>query len=259
MLNRLFKKSVLKGFLKYPRQIPEALKKFECDKKIYNKMNSNKNFRINKSYLYPMLFDYNQSAGDIGQYFYQDLWAAKKIFMNNPKCHYDIGSRVDGFILALLSFRDVTLIDIRPFKENIPGLNFIQADATNLNSIKDDSLESLSALCSLEHFGLGRYGDKIDPDSCFKAFKAIQRVMSPGGKFYLSVPVAKHDRLEFNAHRVFSPSTIIAEFSQMTLKEFKIQKVSGKTIYNPLENYKCNNKDNDLDFGFFEFEKPTQT
>ena len=57
----------------------------------------------------------------------------------------------------------------------------MQGDAKRLENIKDNSVESLSSLCALEHFGLGRYGDEIDPEGCFKALREMQRILRPGG------------------------------------------------------------------------------
>ena len=189
-------------------------------------------------------------------YLVQDLWAAQKIYqLPREHTHYDIGSRVDGFITHLLSFRDnVTLIDIRPLPYFIDGgLSFIQADATNLNTIEDSSVYSLSALCSLEHFGLGRYGDPIDSQACFKAFNAIQRVVVPGGRAYISVPIGR-ERIEFNAHRIFYPTTIIKCFGDMKLVEFSVA-TSDKKI--PLiKNADINSYDKEEHlFGLFEFVK----
>ena len=61
------------------------------------------------------------------------------------------------------------------------------------------SIDSMSALCSIEHFGLGRYGDPIDPDSCFKCFDSIQKKLRKGGQLYISLPIGR-ERVEFNAH-----------------------------------------------------------
>ncbi|MDR0911692.1 MAG: DUF268 domain-containing protein [Methanobrevibacter sp.] len=192
----------------------------------------NKNFHINNSYLHLCLSDFNDNAGVTSAYFWQDLWAAKHIFEDNPKVHFDIGSRLDGFIAHLLSFRkNITLIDIRPLPVKIPNLEFIEADATNLDGIEDESIESLSALCSLEHFGLGRYGDPVDPDACFKAFNAIQKKMIVGGKVYISVPIG-YEHLEFNAHRVFYPETLINCFDEMKLIEFSCIPNDDKIEYN---------------------------
>ena len=186
----------------------------------YSKINNSGFFQYDPFKEYIIISDRFKKAGTIRSYFWQDLWAAQKIFQKAPRRHFDIGSRVDGFISHLLSFGQlVTQIDIRPLDCQIPGFDFVQADATDLNGIDDESISSLSALCSLEHFGLGRYGDSIDPDACFKCFKAIQRVIKKHGDVYISVPIGK-EHLEFNAHRVFRADTIVKSFDKMELKEF---------------------------------------
>ncbi len=115
----------------------------------------------------------------------------------------------------------VCLIDVRPLDIDCPGLEFICADATKLDSIQSNSVYSLSALCSLEHFGLGRYNDPVDPDGCFKAFKEIQRIMAPKGRIYISVPVGQ-DRLLFNEERIFKAGTVIDSFPLMSLVEYSV-------------------------------------
>ena len=226
-------------------------KDFKNDMFKYNSLYKGDNFGIDKKYMYSCLDDQNDSAGSyLGSYFWQDLWAAQHIFEDNPKIHYDIGSRIDGFIAHLASFRkNITLIDIRPLSIDIPNVDFIQADATNLDNIPDESIESLSSLCALEHFGLGRYGDPVDPYACFKAFSAIQRKTKKRGKIYISVPVGK-EHLEFNAHRVFYPETIINSFNECKLLEFSyINPNFGQIEYNvDIHKY-----DNDLEYGGYNF------
>lgn len=211
------------------RYLGDGVADFICsDLEVYQALNTRESFQyieLNKYFIY---HDKYADAGALGQYFFQDLWAAKWINCNNPVQHFDIGSRIDGFIAHLLAFRDnITLIDIREQPGEIPGVNFIQADATNLDTLDDNSIESLSALCSLEHFGLGRYGDPIDPEACFKAFRAIQRKMRPGGYVYISVPVGM-EHLEFNAHRIFYAKTVVESFDEMQLIEYSA--TDGKTI-----------------------------
>lgn len=179
-----------------------------------------KHFPLLAENLYPILTDFHGEAGTIGGvYFHQDLWAAKKIFAARPSQHIDIGSRFDGFIAHLLIFMPVKVIDIRPLSSDLPGLTFIQDDATLLANFESDSVESLSSLHAIEHFGLGRYGDEIDPDGCFKAMSSLARVLKPGGRLYFSVPIGR-ERVEFNAHRVFAPETILQAFSQLQLMSF---------------------------------------
>lgn len=221
----------------------------------YTRNNHRDSFAYEKKWEYMVSIDRFKNAGTVHSYFWQDLWAAKRIYKKQPSIHYDIGSRLDGFISHLLSYGcTVRMIDIRPLPVVIPGLEFVKANATELDNIQDNSIESLSALCSLEHFGLGRYGDPIDPEACFKAFCAIQKKLAVGGSFYMAVPIGM-EHLEFNAHRVFSPKTIINEFSNLELVEFS-------TCYNdeyeenvPIDKYDAWDKHGGDRFGLFYFVK----
>jgi hypothetical protein len=41
---------------------------------------------------------------------------------------------------------------------------------------KNNSIECISSLCVLEHIGLGRYGDKLDPFGTEKAIEEIKTI-----------------------------------------------------------------------------------
>lgn len=193
---------------------------FRNDAKRYGELNTRNNFEIQKNYIWPVIQEKYTTAGSLGNYFWQDLWAAKMIIKSGIKEHFDIGSRLDGFIAHLLAAGiDVTMIDVRQFPAEVEKLHTIVDDATSLHQISDESIESMSALCSLEHFGLGRYGDPVDPEACFKCFYNIQRKLKKGGKLYLSVPVGR-ERVEFNAHRVFYADTVIKSFPLLGLEQF---------------------------------------
>jgi hypothetical protein len=71
--------------------------------------------------------------------------------------------------------------------------------------------DSLSCLHALEHFGLGRYGDPIDYDGHLKGFLNIYKMLKKSGIFYFSVPIGCQ-RIEFNAHRVFSIEYLLDMF-----------------------------------------------
>jgi len=138
-----------------------------------------------------------------GHYFNQDLLVAKKIFYKKPERHIDIGSRTDGFVAHLAVFREVEVFDIRDQNSNVKNIIFTKADLMNLPDNMVECCDSISALHSIEHFGLGRYGDPIDYNGYIKALENIYKMLKRGGKFYFSVPIGKQ-RIEFNAHRVFS-------------------------------------------------------
>ena len=228
---------------------------FKKDKEKYQRLNNRETFQIDEKILRPIIKDKFEDAGTVNNYFWQDLWAASLISHAKPKEHYDIGSRLDGFIAHVLAQDiSVNMIDIRPFPTEIKGLKTIVDDATELKQFSDESIESLSALCSLEHFGLGRYGDPIDPEACFKCFECIQKKMKKGGKLYLSVPIGK-ERVEFNAHRIFYPKTIVESFNKMKLIEFSCT-AGGKFEENVvLDKYNDDMHEGDYRYGLFYFQK----
>lgn len=173
--------------------------------------------------LLPCLHDWYEEGGTTkSEYFWQDLLVARKIFAAKPDRHVDIGSRVDGFVAHVASFREIEVFDIRPITTSIPGVVFRQADLMNPAGITN-YCDSLSCLHALEHFGLGRYGDPIDPKGYESGMRNMARILCLGGVFYLSVPVG-YERVEFNAQHVFSPKTIvdIAASNQLLLREFQL-------------------------------------
>src|SRR3990167_7290400 len=177
-------------------------------------------FEIKFLHSYPFYYDrYEEAGGILQHYFYQDIWAANRIYRSGVKKHYDIGSRLDGFISHCLVFCKVIMLDIRPLRIKIPNLEFIQADCTNMRNVKSKSISSISSLHDIEHFGLGRYGDPIDPWGYKKAIDEMKRVTKKGGSIYFSVPIGMQ-RLEFNAHRVFNPLYVLKLFNGCSLVEF---------------------------------------
>lgn len=191
--------------------------RFYSDLKKYKKMRPEGDSRTIELNPY---FNWDGEAGTAsGMYFHQDLWAAKKIFEKDPDSHLDIASRIDGFIAHLLVFTEVEYVDVRPLESELDNLHFIQGDATEMEEFDDNSLDSVSSLNAAEHFGLGRYGEPIDPHGSMKFMQSLQRVLAPGGKLYFSVPIGK-ERVEFNAHRVFSPRTVLDTLDELELVSF---------------------------------------
>lgn len=170
--------------------------------------------------LMPCLHDrYEEGGNTKSEYFWQDLLVARWIHDAQPVKHVDVGSRIDGFVAHVASFRTIEVMDVRPITTAIPGVIFKQVDlmqgpgdaVTSGGGEAADSgngyCDSLSCPHALEHFGLGRYGDPIDPEGHLKGFANMVALLKPGGTFYLSVPIGR-ERVEFNANRVFDPSTI---------------------------------------------------
>jgi SAM-dependent methyltransferase len=171
---------------------------------------------------YPILNERFVEAGTMsGHYFHQDLLIAQRIYINNPKKHVDIGSRIDGFVAHVASFRKIEIFDIRTQVSKVENIVFRQADLMTLPEQMLDYCDSISSLHAIEHFGLGRYGDPIDYYGHIKALNNIQKILKKGGKFYFSVPIGKQ-RIMFNAHRIFDVSYLLNLFDN----KFKVDSFS---------------------------------
>jgi hypothetical protein len=161
---------------------------------------------------HPILDEWQTASGGLGAYFFQDQLVARWIHDARPRRHVDVGSRLDGFIGNLAVFREVEVIDIRPAPAPIRNVTFHQMDLMEpLPAQWVDAADSLSCLHTIEHFGLGRYGDPIHADGHLDGLAQLKRMVAPGGMFYLSTPIGPQ-RIEFNAHRVFAAQTLIGWF-----------------------------------------------
>jgi SAM-dependent methyltransferase len=187
----------------------------------------------------PCLHDrYEEGGSTKSEYFWQDLLVARWIFEAKPHRHVDVGSRVDGFVAHLASYREIEVFDVRPISTRIPGVVFKQADLMqkhNFNSGEDGYCDSISCLHAIEHFGLGRYGDPIDPFGYERGIENMAKLLKPRGYFYLSTPIGK-ERVEFNANRVFDPRTIIccAEKNGLKIKSITVVSGGGEPVDVPL-------------------------
>ena len=74
---------------------------------------------------------------------------------------------------------------------------------------------------TIEHVGLGRYGDPIDPDGDLKAIAELRRVLAPGGSLLFVTPVGQ-PRVVFNAHRIYTYDQILSYFADLELVEFAL-------------------------------------
>ena len=203
----------LKKYLKSPK---DALKFFH-DKKSFLKQGGI------ITHNFPILKEYREQSGSAqGHYFHQDLLVASLIAKTQPIRHIDVGSRVDGFVAHVASFRKIDIVDIRPLQiKEHPQISYLQADLMK-DSESLPIADSVSCLHAIEHFGLGRYGDPIDPIGHHKGFLNLSKMVVEGGVLYISFPIANQNEVHFNAHRVFHPQDILhwPGFQEFTLERF---------------------------------------
>lgn len=169
------------------------------------------------THLYPCVRDDTGETLIEPIYFYQDAWAVEKIVKQRPKVHVDVGSHYK-FVALLSKVVPVIMVDIRPLSLPLDRLQFIKGSILN-SPFKDGSLPSVSSLCVVEHIGLGRYGDRLDPYGTEKAIQELKRVIQPGGDLYLSLPLDDKTRTYFNAHRAFQEEYLLGLFEPFYVLE----------------------------------------
>jgi SAM-dependent methyltransferase len=118
------------------------------------------------------------------------------------------------------AFVPVKFYDYRPADVAMDNLTTDRADLTSL-PFESGSIPSLSCMHVVEHVGLGRYGDTMDPNGDLRAISELKRVLAPGGTLLFVVPVGK-PRVRFNAHRIYSYDQVIGGFHGLSLVEFAL-------------------------------------
>ncbi|MCP4606852.1 MAG: DUF268 domain-containing protein [Proteobacteria bacterium] len=169
--------------------------------------------------IYPKLWEREVLSGFDKHYFYHLAWAARILAKHPPAEHIDISSDL-RFYATISAFFPVQFYEFHPSKIELDN---IKPGVANLVSLPfgNGQIDSLSCMHVVEHIGLGRYGDAIDPDGDVKAMNELQRVLAPGGRLLFVVPVGK-SKVAFNAHRIYSFQQVSGTFSNLELKEFSL-------------------------------------
>ncbi|RMF41278.1 MAG: DUF268 domain-containing protein [Planctomycetota bacterium] len=165
-------------------------------------------------------------------YVYHTAWAARVLAATRPAEHVDISSYA-YFATIVSAFIPVIFLDYRPAAVHLDNLRCGEADLCRL-PFDDRTLPSLSCMHTIEHIGLGRYGDPLDPDGDCRALAELQRVLAPSGNLLVVVPVGQ-PRIQFNAHRIYDPRMIEQRLPELDLHELAVlpDDASGGLWKNP--------------------------
>lgn len=185
----------------------------------FNKLSSKKRFNNNWKDCLPCLNDKSNTTPIDRHYVIHTAWAARKLKEISPTEHTDISSYI-YFSTIASAFVPIKFYDYRPAPIILSNFSSEQADLTHLQ-FADNSIESLSCLHTIEHVGLGRYGDTLDPEGDIKAIEELKRVIKSKGNLILVVPIGR-PKIVFNAHRIYSYHQILEMLSNFELKEFSL-------------------------------------
>lgn len=173
---------------------------------------------------YPFLEDKTSTTGFDAHYTYHPAWAARILAEVKPSKHVDISSTLH-FCSIVSAFVPVDFYDYRPANLTLSNLASKRGDLMDL-PFTDNSVESLSCMHVIEHIGLGRYGDPLDPDGDLKAIDELKRVLAPGGSLLFVTPVGK-PKIQFNGQRIYSYQQVMSYFSGLDLNQFALVKDDG--------------------------------
>ena len=194
----------------------------------FRKLNEHRS-KVHLKDIYPCLNDRIQKTPFDHHYTYHPAWAARILAQTKPELHVDISS-ILSFGAVVSAFVPVKFYDYRPADLQLSNYEADFADLKNL-PFADNLISSLSCMHTVEHIGLGRYGDALDAEGDIKAINELKRVVKPGGDLLFVTPVGKR-KIEFNAHRIYSYEQILEYFSPLTLKEFSLIPDAGGLIEN---------------------------
>ncbi len=210
--------SVVYNFIKGIRGESKFKSEFENDYKKFISLSVDNRFSINRNEARPINEKTAQTEFD-RHYIYHTAWAARILKKITPEKHTDISSSL--FFSAICStFIEMDFYDYRPANLILNNLTCGSADLMKL-PFDDNSISSLSCMHTVEHIGLGRYGDTINPDGDLVAINELKRVLAKEGNLLFVVPVGK-PKIIFNAHRIYSRDQILEYFNDLNLIEFTL-------------------------------------
>ncbi len=204
-------------------KLAEVKKKNEVQKEykefVAQASKTNSRFDLDKRNNLYFIYDKTSTTPYERHYVYHPAWAARVLARTKPDLHVDISSTIK-FATVVSAFIPTDYYDYRPANLHLSNLNSKAADLLDL-PFEDNSVASLSCMHTLEHVGLGRYGDDLDYDGDLKGMSELERVLAPGGDLLIVVPIGK-PKLVFNAHRIYSYRQVLDQFSSLTLQEYAL-------------------------------------
>jgi hypothetical protein len=121
---------------------------------------------------------------------------------------YDIKNKRVAVIGSITPWIEAILLNLKnqvtTVEYNVPDVNTTLLSCTSYWDFEKTSglYDCIVTFSSIEHSGLGRYGDPLDPDGDIKCMDVIHKNLVENGTLIWGAPCG-HDALVWNAHRIY--------------------------------------------------------
>ncbi len=252
-----FKQFIPPLFIKIRNKFFILKQYFEINKFIRNVKNS--------SILFPIKFKLvGNCSGDPTEFF--SHYEAFSFFVNNDLKKLgnkqfsilDVGSP-KMFTSTLSASHHVNSLVLANPSDSLSNTNYILHDVSDVLPFENNTFDIFTSTVSIPLLGLGRYGDKVDPNAIENFIQELTRVMKDGSTLYISMCLG-HNILCFNNGYYLTLEKIEQLFSKFKLRESLIDMWSGQSINYSLDRF-VNNCDinqipaNDYKVIIMKFEK----
>jgi hypothetical protein len=170
------------------------------------------------------------------------LWilkAIQKYKISNKKVGV-LGSTTPWIEALLTHFNN----DIYTIEYNVPIIKSSKYKIYTKNYFdfekETNNYDCIISYSSIEHSGLGRYGDPLNPNGDFETMTAIYNNLKTDGLLFLGIPIA-NDVIAWNAHREYGPiryPLLIKNFEELEWIGISKDKLSDSSIrkgYSPYQ------------------------
>lgn len=135
-------------------------------------------------------------------------------------------------------------ISVTTVEYNVPKCSHDKIKTQSFNDFlkEENKYDIIVTFSSVEHSGLGRYGDPLNPTADIETMDAIHKALKSDGLLFWGAPVG-HDCVVFNAHRIYGHKRLNLLFEKFNILKWfgcteeilnKWSEPSASNLYQPI-------------------------
>lgn len=153
------------------------------------------------------------------------FWVAARLAGSPRRRILDVGSA--KMMCAMLSAQhEVTSYVLADCLDRFSAVRYVRHDIADRLPAADGTFDCFTSSAALQLVGLGRYGDRLDPDCLPRFVGELDRVMTPAADLFVSMCLGP-DLLAFNNSWLLSEETIRRIFVGWKLEEIVVDHYSS--------------------------------